>query len=298
MTSRISGQTRLIALFGSPVSHSRSPVMQNTLFDAMGLDFAYVAFDIGLGRVAEAVAALRTLNLRGANVTTPLKRAVTAHLDRLSPAAELAGAVNVIVNDDGVLTGHTTDGEGFMMSLRDAGVDFAGRRMTLLGAGGAATAVAVQAATDGVGSIAIFNRRDAFFDEAVVLAARLRDRHDCDVRVHDLADLGALKAGIEASDILINATPLGMEASADRMALPDPDFLRPGLVVCDLIYVPRETLLLRHAARLGCRTVSGLGMQLFQAVPAFRLWTGRDMDVELARRTLFGPEPQPHGVGE
>jgi shikimate dehydrogenase len=113
--------------------------------------------------------------------------------------------------------------------------------------------------------------------------------------VLDLADLDALRTEIGASDILINATPLGMEASADRMALPDTSFLRPDLVVCDLIYVPRETLLLKHAARIGCRTVSGLGMQLFQAVPAFRLWTGTDMDVGLARRTLFGGDTDLQG---
>jgi shikimate dehydrogenase len=175
-----------------------------------------------------------------------------------------------------------------MMSLKDAGVDYSARRMILLGAGAAATSVAIQAVMEGVRSITIFNRRDDYFEDGVITAARLRDRFDCDVRILDLADLDALRTEIEAGDILINGTPIGMEDTADRMALPDTSFLHPDLVVCDLIYVPRETLLLKRAAQIGCRTVSGLGMQLFQAVPAFKLWTGKDMDVDVAREALFG----------
>lgn len=290
MTSRISGKTGLIALLGSPVSHSRSPVMQNAVFHAMGIDLAYLAFDVGPDALADAVAGLRALQVRGANVTMPLKRAILPLLDRLTPEATLAGAVNVIVNDDGVLTGHITDGEGFMLSLRDAGVDHAGRRMTMLGAGGAATAVAVQAAMEGVRAIALFNRRDDFWDEGTRMAARLRDRFNCDVRLFDLADTDCLRAEIAASDLLINATPVGMHGSEDQMALPDAGMLHPGLVVCDLIYVPRQTFLLHQAARLGCATVSGIGMQLFQAVPAFAMWTGQDMDIDVARRALLGDD--------
>ena len=290
MTSRISGKSRLIALLGSPVSHSKSPVMQNAVFEAMGLDFVYVAFDVGLDRLGDAVLGLRALNVRGANVTMPLKRAIIGHLDRLSPAAELAGAVNVIVNEDGILTGHITDGQGFMMSLRDAGVAYSKRRMTILGAGGAATAVAVQAAMDGVGRIAIFNRHDGFFKDGVKMADRLRDKFECDIRFADLADVDLLRRQILDSDILVNATSVGMEETSGQMVLPDATFLHPDLVVCDLIYVPRETYLLEQAAKMGCRTISGMGMQLFQAVPAFKLWTGEEMDVAVARRALFGDE--------
>ena len=269
--------------------------MQNAVFEAMGIDMAELAFDVGSDRLGDAVAGLRALGVRGANVTMPLKRAIVPLLDRLTPAAELAGAVNVIVNDDGVLTGHITDGEGFMMSLRDAGVTCAGARMTMLGAGGAATAVAIQAAIDGVAGIDIFNRRDAFLDEGAAMAVRLRARFGCDVRVFDLDDADRLRDRIAASDILINATPVGMHGTEDRMALPDAGLLHPGLVVCDLIYVPRETFLLKQAARLGCRTVSGIWMQLFQAVPAFGMWTGQQMDLDVARRALLGPGPTAQG---
>lgn len=284
----ISGTTQVIALLGSPVSHSRSPAMQNAVFRAMRLDFVYIAFDVGLDRAAAAVDALRTLGVRGANVTMPLKRAVVPLLDGLSPAAELAEAVNVIVNDAGRLTGHVTDGEGFALSLAEEGVTMAGRRVALLGAGGAATAVAVQAAMDGARAIDLFNRRDAFFEQGVATADRLRRRFGCEARMHDLADAGALAAALAEGDILINGTSVGMDETGGGMALSDPGLLHPGLVVCDLIYSPPQTPLLRAAADRGCRTVSGLGMQLYQAVPAFRLWTGQEMDLDVARRALYG----------
>lgn len=261
--------------------------MQNAAFEALGLDFVYVAFDVGLDRAADAVAALRTLGIRGANVTMPLKRAIAPLLDRLAPAARMAGAVNVIVNDDGLLTGHITDGEGFMMSLDEAGVAYAGRKMTLIGAGGAATAVAIQAAMQGVRSVVLFNRRDDFFAEGVRTAALLRDEFGCDAAIHPLEDETRLREVIAGSDLMVQGTSLGMEETRDRSVIPEPSFLHPGLVVCDLIYVPRETKLLRMAKEAGCRTVSGIGMQLFQAVSAFRAWTGRDMPIEVAREALY-----------
>lgn len=286
--SRLTGKTRLIGLFGSPVSHSHSPVMQNSVFEAMGLDYAYLAFDVRAGDEARAIDALRLLNMRGANVTMPLKRAVVPHLDRLSPAAQLAGAVNVIVNDAGVLTGHITDGTGFMLSLSEKGIAGRGARIVLLGAGGAAIAVAIQAAMEGAAAVSLFNRRDSFFAEATRFGRDLQDRFDSEISVLDLDDRDVLADHLSRADILINATPIGMEDTIDRMVLPDADALRPDLVVCDLIYVPRETLLLKEAARRGCRTVSGIGMQLYQAVPAFELWNGESMDVAVARRVLFG----------
>ena len=289
-TSRVTARTTVIGLLGSPVSHSRSPIMQNTVYESMGLDFVYVAFDVGLDRVEEAVQALRVLGLRGANVTMPLKRAIVPRLDCLSPAAELAGAVNVVVNDAGVLTGHITDGVGFMLSLSEAGIDHLGRHVAVIGAGGAGMAVAIQAALDGIGSVKLLNRRDAFFDAAEKTAEILQRRVECDVTLKDLDDREALELAINSADILVNATPIGMKGTEDEMALPDASMLRPDLVVCDLIYVPRETRLLKEAAGRGCKTVSGLGMQLYQAVPAFRMWTGHDMDVDVARQALFGAE--------
>lgn len=283
MASRITGTTRLVGLFGSPVSHSRSPLMQNTVFEAMGLDLVYLAFDMGADRAEDVAHTIRLLNVRGANVTMPLKRALVPYLDALSPAARRCGAVNVVVNEDGVLTGHISDGEGFLLSLKDAGISVTGQRMVILGAGGAGIAVAVQASIEEA-EVTLFNRRDGFFEQARTL---LDHPENAAISLLDMDDTDALTAAMAQADILVNATPLGMKDTPEAVALPDLSLLRPGLTVCDLIYVPRETRLLREAARRGCVTVSGLGMQLWQAVPAFRLWTGREMDVDLARATLF-----------
>jgi shikimate dehydrogenase len=288
LRSRITGKTKLIALLGSPVSHSKSPGMQNGVFEALGLDFAYLAFDVGLDRVEEAVTSLRVLGIHGANVTMPLKRAICGFLDRLSPAAEMAGAVNTIVNENGVLTGHITDGVGYMMSLQDAGVEFVGKSMTIVGAGGASTAVAIQAAMQGVKDITFFNARDPFFESGEATARMLRTRLGCEARLCDLADASLLKQSMARSEIFVNGTPVGMEGTLDQSVVPDASYFHRGLTVTDLIYVPEQTTLLKMAQAAGCRTVSGLGMQLFQGVEAFRLWTGQAMPVDLARRFLLG----------
>jgi shikimate dehydrogenase len=262
--------------------------MQNGVFEALGLDFVYLAFDVGLEGVEDAIQGMRAMKFRGGNVTMPLKRAVCQYLDRLTPAAELAQAVNVIVNDDGVLTGHISDGEGYMLSLDDAGVPYVDRKMTLIGAGGASTAVAIQAAMEGVKAISIFNHRDDFFSQGEKTVANLREKLGCDVRLFDLADTVKLRDEIASSDILINGTPVGMEATVDQSVIPDASYFHPGLVVTDLIYVPEETKLLKMARSAGNQTVSGLGMQLFQGVSAFKMWTGQDMPIDIARAILFG----------
>jgi len=288
LKSRITGKTKLIALLGSPVSHSKSPGMQNGVFEALGLDFAYLAFDVPLGKVGEAATSLRVLGIHGANVTMPLKRAICGFLDELSPAAEMAGAVNTIVNENGVLTGHITDGVGYMMSLEDAGVEFIGKTMTIVGAGGASTAVAIQAAMQGVKDITLFNARDQFFESGEAIARMLRTRLGCEARLCDLADAGLLKQSMARSDIFVNGTPIGMEETLDQAVVPDASYFHHGLTVTDLIYVPEQTTLLRMAQAAGCRTVSGLGMQLFQGAESFRLWTGQAMPVDLARGFLRG----------
>jgi shikimate dehydrogenase len=285
----ITGKTQLISLLGSPVSHSRSPSMQNGAFQALGLDFAYLAFDVGLEELEEAIKGLRAMKFRGSNVTMPLKRAVCQYMDKLTPAAEMANAVNIIVNDNGVLTGHISDGEGFMMSLDDAGVPYVGKKMTLIGAGGASTAVAIQAAIDGVKAISIFNHRDEFFVQAEKTVANLREKLGCDARLFDLEDATTLRDEMDSSHILINGTPIGMEATLDESVIPDVSYFHPGLVVADLIYVPAATKLLKMAQSAGLQTVSGLGMQLFQGVSAFKMWTGHDMPIETAKAIVLGP---------
>lgn len=144
MTERLNGHTILIGLMATPIRHSLSPTMHNEAFAKLGLDYAYLAFEVGNNQLADGIQAIRALGMRGSNISMPNKQAVLSHLDKLSPAAEMVGAVNTIVNDDGVLTGHITDGTGFMRGLQQADVSIIGEKMTICGAGGAATAICIK----------------------------------------------------------------------------------------------------------------------------------------------------------
>lgn len=211
---------------------------------------------------------------------------ICAYLDELSPAAQLAGAVNTVVNHGGVLTGHITDGVGYVMSLQDADVPVQGAHITMVGVGGAATAVAIEAAMKGAKRITLFNARDGFFESGMAMVEMLRSKLACDASLVDLADSQRLKASMATSDIFINGTPIGMEETLDQSVVPDSSYFARRLVVTDLIYAPEETRMLRMARTAGCRTLSGIGMQLFQGAEQFRLWTGKTMPIELARGLL------------
>ncbi len=287
MTNTITGTTVLTGLLGSPVAHSISPLMHNESFRMLGLDYAYLCFDVGTDRLKEAVEGLRAMGARGWNLTMPDKNLMCRLADRLSPAAEISGAVNTIVNDDGVLTGYTTDGTGYMRAAEEAGFPLPGKIMTLLGGGGAATAILVQAALDGMKEIRVFNRKSATFDRLLAIAGQLNDRTDCQVSVHPLEDLPDLRASIETSDILTNGTNVGMSPNTDACIIPDVSYLRPELIVSDIIYQPRQTKLLKMAEEVGCPFFNGLYMLLYQGAAAFELWTGQKMPVEHIKAKYF-----------
>ena len=177
MSERITGHTELIGLMAYPIRHSSSPAMQNEAFAKLGYDYAYLAFEVGADEIEDAVNAIRTLKMRGSNVSMPNKTLVGQYLDELSPAAEMCGAVNTIVNDHGHLTGHITDGIGYMQSLKDNDIDVIGKKMTIAGAGGAATAIEIQAALDGVKEMSIFNIKDKFWANAEETVKKIREKH-------------------------------------------------------------------------------------------------------------------------
>lgn len=287
MIEQITGHTRLTGLLGSPVSHSISPMMHNFSFKHLGLDYAYLAFDVNTDTLAVAVDGLRALNVRGFNVTMPCKNLVSTLCDKLSPAAEIIGAVNTVVNDNGILTGHTTDGTGFMMAVKDAGHDIIGKKMTLLGAGGAASSILAQAALDGVKEISVFNVRDAFFPRAEKMAADLNERTNCKVSLFDFSDDSVLRNEIADSDILVNATSVGMAPNVDACIIKDPSMFHKNLIVSDVIYNPEETKLLKMAKEAGCPTFNGFYMLLYQGAEAFKLWTGQEMPVDLVKEKFF-----------
>lgn len=288
MSRQITGKTRLLGLIGSPVGHSGSPAMHNYGFELLGLDYAYLAFEIPMEQAGDAIRAAKTFRMKGLNVTMPLKQAVMAHLDELTPAVKLIGACNTIVNEEDRWVGYNTDGIGYVLSLRDRGIDVAGKNVVVLGAGGAGTAISVQCALSGASSVCIFNRRSATFERAEETARAIMEIVPaCRMEVCDLEDRALLQGKIGDCHILANATNVGMAPHENACILEDLGLLRPGMVVTDAVYNPRETVLLKQAKKRGCITVDGKAMLLWQGVEAFRLFTGREMPVEEIRQRFF-----------
>lgn len=287
MAYEITGHTKLTGLLGSPVEHSFSPMMHNEAFRQLDLDYAYLAFDVGTDKLEVAVEGLKALGVRGFNLTMPDKNLMCSLVDELSPAAKIGGAVNTVVNEEGVLKGYTTDGIGFMRSVKEAGKDIIGKKMTLLGAGGAAAAILVQAALDGVAAISVFNIKDDFFERAEEILEVLRKETNCVLNLYDFSDAELLKKEIAESQILVNGTPIGMAPKTDRCIITDDSVFRKDLYVYDVIYNPEETLLLKKAKAAGCQTQNGLNMLLYQGAAAFELWTGKEMPVDVIKQKYF-----------
>lgn len=288
MEYHITGHTGLMALIGSPVGHSGSPAMYNYSFQRLGLDYVYVALDIKAEQTKEAIEAMRLFGMKGGNVTMPCKNEAARYMDELSPAARIIGAVNTIVNDGGKLIGHITDGEGFVNNLRDHGIEIRGKKLTVAGGGGAATAIQVQCALDGAREITIFNIKDAFFERTLQTAEKIRrEVPSCVVNVYDIADTAKMTEEISGSDIFVNATIVGMKPMENESVVKDVAAFHPGLVVADAVYNPEETRLLREAKEAGCTCVGGRGMLLWQGVSAFRLFTGQEMPVEEVKERYF-----------
>ena len=287
MNYEITGHTRLTGLLGHPVSHSISPMMHNASFQRLGLDYVYLCFDVTEKDLKTAVDGLKLLNVRGFNCTMPDKTKICEFVDKLSPAAQMIGAVNTVVNDDGILTGHNTDGIGYMQALAETGFSIKGKTMTLLGAGGAATAVCVQAALDGAACIHLFNRQGRSWNHAKDLAERITRETSCHVELFDLADETALKSSLDVSDLLTNTTPIGMCPNENHSPIPSKKLLHESLLVSDIIYNPRETLLMRQAKEQGCRTFNGLYMLLYQGAEAFPIWTRQQMPGDFIKDTYF-----------
>ncbi|MCA4965961.1 shikimate dehydrogenase [Clostridioides difficile] len=288
MVMEISGRTGLFALIGTPVGHSKSPVMYNYSFKKLDLDYRYLAFDITVDKVKEALLAIKTFNIKGANVTMPCKSAVTEYMDELSPAARIIGACNTIVNDNGKLVGHITDGVGYVRNLKENGVEVKGKKITIMGAGGAATAIQVQCALDGAREISIFNPKDDFYKRAEQTVENIKkDVPECVVNLYDLEDTNKLYEEIESSDILTNATLIGMKPYDNETNIKDTSVLRKDLIVTDVVYNPKKTKMIEDAEANGCKAIGGLGMLLYQGAEAFNLYTGLEMPVEEVNELCF-----------
>lgn len=268
----ITGKTRVAALYGYPVEHTLSPLMHNAAFEHLGLDCCYLPFSVRPDSLGQAVESIRALSFLGVNLTIPHKESVMPFLDELDKEAAAIGAVNTIVNMDGVLTGYNTDGKGFMRSLEENRVSPSGKQVLIIGAGGSSRAISHYLAKEAEG-LSIFNRSR---DKAHALAAFLSSG-ECAVKVVDsLSNLAAF-------DIIINATPLGLKP-ADPLPF-NIDLLTSSQVVCDLLY--HKTELCLQAESRGCKTVGGAGMLLWQGALAFELWTGVAPPIEIMRNALL-----------
>lgn len=279
---RIGGMTKVFALFGDPVGHSLSPIMQNTAFQALGMDCCYVTYLVHKEDLSAAVQAVRALHLGGVNLTIPHKESVLQYLDEVQEDAQLIRAVNTIVNRDGCLFGYNTDAPGFLASLKSTGFDPNGKRVLIIGAGGAARAAAFALAKDGAARIDIFNRSS---EKAEKLAQDLLQVYRLSAGARE-ANTSLIKS-LKSADLLINATPVGMYPNHRSEPLLTREQLHPGLLVYDLIYNPLKTRLLEEAEAAGCRVLSGLEMLVWQGVKAFQLWTGREAPVDLMQDAVL-----------
>ena len=208
--NEITGHTKLTGLLGSPVAHSKSPLMHNESFRQLDLDYVYLCFDVPENDLKTAFEGLKKLNVSGFNCTMPDKTLICQFLDELSPAASMIGAVNTVVNENGKFIGHNTDGIGYMQSVKDAGFDIIGDTMTLLGAGGAASSIFVQAAIDGVKNINVFSIKDKFWDNAERMVEMVNKNTNCTAKLFELGSDAVLADAIADSQILTNATSVGM----------------------------------------------------------------------------------------
>ncbi len=275
--------TKVYGIFGHPVSHSLSPTMQNAAFRELNLDCVYVAFDIHPDNLVSATQAIKSMGILGVNVTIPHKERIIPLLDETSPEVGMTGAVNTVKNEDGKLTGYNTDVEGFLMALKeDLGVTPKGLRVFLLGAGGAARAVLTGLCMNRVSEIYLINRT---LSKANFLASEFKKSYkDASIKPYALEDTDSVERSLGAADLLINASSSGMEGAATvdlRLEL-----LPRRSLVYDLVYKPRDTVLLNKAKDLGLRSAGGIGMLLHQGAKSFEIWTGEIAPVDEMRRAI------------
>ena len=272
---KIDGYTRLAAVVANPIKHSVSPFIHNSAFEATNTNGVYLAWEVDVAELAETVANIRRYQMYGINLSMPYKEKVIPYLDELSEEARLIGAVNTVVNRDGTLIGYNTDGKGFFKSLPSFKIS--GKRMVLLGAGGAAKAILAQAILDGVNQVSVFVR-SASIEKTRSYIEKIQHETGFRVELFALEDVQDLQDSITKADLLVNATSVGM----DEVSLPIPAsvLLPEKLLVADVIYQPFETPFLKWARNQGNHAVNGLGMLLYQAAEALQLWTGKEMPTD------------------
>ena len=278
----ISGKTRICGVMGDPVAHSVSPAMQNAAFHELGLDYAYLPFNVGADRLAGAVEGIRALNMLGMNVTVPHKVAVIPLLDEVDPLAQQIGAVNVIHNKGGRLVGSNTDAGGFLRLLEGHGIDARGLRVAVLGAGGASRAVCFALASRGA-QITILNRAA---DKAAGCAAEMAGYTGRTFEALEMNPANLARA-LAKADLLVNATSIGMAPGVDKSPV-NRELIERKHTVVDIVYNPLKTRLMRDAEKAGSVTIGGLEMLAWQGALTFEMWTGHVAPIDVMRRAAAG----------
>jgi shikimate dehydrogenase len=273
----------VFSIIGYPLSHALSPVIHNAAYEAMGLDARYEGWETPPEEVGAAVGRLRTRDdCLGMNVTVPHKQAVMQHLDEIESTAAAIGAVNTVEKRNGRLIGHNTDRSGYLRSLVEAGCPIKGKSVLIVGYGGVERAIAYALAEAGATSVAVYGRRPEGVSEAL---AQLRATSPFPMNLEAVPDDERdLRMAVQAADIVVNCTPIGMlhSGTEGKSAVPG-EMLEPGQWVSDAVYNPLETELLRLARERGAHAVNGLGMLVYQAADAIKIWTGRDAPVDIMR---------------
>ena len=272
---KIDGYTRLAAVVANPIKHSISPFIHNSAFEATNTNGVYLAWEVDAAELAETVANIRRYQMYGINLSMPYKEQVIPYLDQLSEEACLIGAVNTVVNREGTLIGYNTDGKGFFKSLPSFKIS--GKRLVLLGAGGAAKAILAQAILDGVSQISVFVRSSSI-EKTRPYLEKIKNATGFRVDLFALEDVQDLQDSTTQADLLVNATSVGMDGSSQP--IPTSIVLPDKLMVADVIYQPFETPFLKWARNQGNQSINGLGMLLYQAAEAFELWTGKEMPTD------------------
>ena len=281
---QIDSKTILTGLFASPSAHSVSPIIHNNAFEKLGLNYVYLSFEVNKDNLKDAAQSIKTLNMRGVNLSMPNKKEVIQYLDEISETAKLSQSVNTIVNDNGILKGYSTDGKGFFKSLEEEKIFMKDKNITILGTGGASIAIISQAIFEGIKNIFVF-KRDKNWKEQKKILDNIASKTNCNIELNSLEDKNILKRKIEESDLLINATSVGMKENISLIE--DKSFFRKDLIVSDIIYNPSKTKLLQIAEKEGCKIINGIGMLLYQGALSFELWTNKKMPVDYIKEIIF-----------
>lgn len=294
-THRITSKSSLVGLIGWPLEHSLSPIMHNAAFTELEIDWTYVPLPVQPENVEAALKGLAALNFVGVNVTVPHKQAVMRYMDELSEAARLTGAVNTIHIQAGQYFGYNTDADGFLKSLEEAGCYPQGKRVAVLGAGGAARAVVYALAWRGADAVIVLNRTAA---RAAFLVDDLADAFPASTLSFEELIPEALAALESNVDLVVNTTSVGMYPDVNTSPWPAEVSIPANTIFCDLVYNPLETVFLAQARAAGAVTIDGLGMLVHQGAYALEKWTGHQVSVEVMRqaclRELTRGEPVPY----